>query len=70
MKTSATNTLKGTVLSIYPCATNATILIKLDGGEVVTASIDMDALRDMDLQVGQRAYAIFSSSSVLVGTDD
>ncbi|MCB7038382.1 TOBE domain-containing protein [Eggerthella sinensis] len=70
MKLSARNQLKGTVTAIHPGAVNAIVILELDGGQLVTSSISMGSLKDLDLQVGQTAYAIVKASNVIIGVDD
>ena len=67
MKLSARNQLKGTVTAIHPGAVNAIVILELDGGQLVTSSISMGSLKDLDLQVGQTAYAIVKASNVIIG---
>ena len=70
MKLSARNQLKGTVTAIHPGAVNAIVILELDGGQLVTSSISMGSLKDLNLQVGQTAYAIVKASNVIIGVDD
>ena len=70
MKLSARNQLKGTVTAIHPGAVNAIVILELDGGQLVTSSISMGSLKDLDLQVGQTAYAIVKASNVIIGVED
>lgn len=70
MRLSARNVLKGTVTAIHPGAVNAVVIIEIAGGELITASLSMEALKDLGLQVGKPAYAVIKASSVIVGVDD
>lgn len=70
MKLSARNTLKGEVISIQPGAVNAIVPIELPDGQPVTSSISIQALKDLDLRVGQQAYAVVKASDVMIGIDD
>ena len=70
MKLSARNSLQGTVIAIQPGAVNAIVKIELPDGQLVTSSISMEALHDLDLRVGQKAYAFIKSSDILVGVDE
>lgn len=70
MKLSARNMLKGTVTAIHPGAVNAIVILELDGGQLITSTISMGSLKDLDLEVGQEAYAIIKASSVIIGVDD
>lgn len=70
MKLSARNQLKGTITAIHPGAVNAIVILELDGGQLVTSSISMGSFKDLDLYVGQTAYAIVKASNVIIGVDD
>lgn len=65
---SARNQLAGTVARIAPGAVNAEVVLDLDGGGTVAAIITNTALRDLELEQGVRALAIFKASSVILGT--
>ena len=70
MKLSARNALMGEVISIQPGAVNAIVMIQLPDGQMVTSSISVEALKDLDLRVGQKAYAVIKASDVMVGIDE
>lgn len=62
--------LKGTVTAIHPGAVNAIVILEIEGGQLITSTISMGSLKDLDLQVGQEAYAIIKASSVIIGVED
>lgn len=70
MKLSARNQLKGTVVKIKTGAVNAIVVIDIGGGNQISATISMDAVQDLNLQVGSEAYAIIKATSVMVGIAD
>lgn len=70
MKLSARNQLKGTIVSIEEGAVNAIVKLEIGGGAIVTSSITMNAVRELDLKVGKTAYAVIKASSVMIGVDD
>lgn len=70
MKLSARNQLKGTVVAIHPGAVNAIVILELEGGEEITSTISMGALKDLKLEVGKEAYAVIKASSVMIGIDE
>ena len=70
MKISARNQFKGTVTDIQEGAVNGIVKIDIGGGNVVSATISMNAIRELGLAVGKPAYAIVKASSVMVGIDD
>ena len=70
MKLSARNQLKGTITAIHPGAVNAIVIMELEGGQLITSSISMGSLKDLELEVGKEVYAIIKASSVIIGVDD
>ena len=70
MKISARNQFKGTVTDIQEGAVNGIVKIDIGGGNVVSATISMNAIRELGLAVGKPAYAIVQATSVMVGIDD
>ena len=68
MKLSARNQLKGVIKEIENGAVNA--VVKLDiGGNIISATISMDAVKALNLSVGKEAYAVIKSTSVMVGVE-
>lgn len=69
MKLSARNQFKGKVVAIKEGAVNAIVSIDIGGGNVVSATVSMAAVRDLELEVGKDAYAVIKATSVMVGVD-
>ncbi len=69
MKISARNQFKGTVIGIQEGAVNGIVKIDIGGGNVMSATISMNAIRELGLEVGKEAYAIVKATSVMVGVD-
>lgn len=67
MKISARNQLKGKIISIQEGAVNAIVQIDIGGGNIITSSISLEAVKELKLEVGQEAYAIIKASSVMIG---
>ena len=53
MKLSARNQLKGTIKEIEEGAVNAVVKIDIGGGNVISATISMDAVKSLGLSVGK-----------------
>jgi molybdopterin-binding protein len=68
MKISARNRLKGKVVEVVKGQTTAHVRIDVNG-QVVTAAITNEAVDDLDLKVGQEAYAVVKASDVMVAVD-
>ena len=63
MKLSARNQFKGKVVDIQEGAVNGIVKIDIGGGNVMSATISMNAIKELGLEVGKEAY------SVMVGID-
>ena len=70
MKLSARNQFKGTVVAIDEGAVNGIVKIDIGGGNVISATISMAAIRELGLAVGKEAYAVVKATSVMVGVDE
>ena len=68
MKISARNQLKGTVKEVIEGAVNGIVIIDVNGTPI-SATITMNAIRELGLEPGKEAYAIIKSTSVMVGID-
>ena len=82
MKISARNQFKGKIVGIQEGAVNGIVKIDIGGGNVMSATISMNAIRELGsatismnairelgLEVGKEAYAIVKATSVMVGVD-
>ena len=69
MKLSARNQFKGKIVDIQEGAVNGIVKIDIGGGNVMSATISMNAIRELGLEVGKEAYAIVKATSVMVGVD-
>ena len=70
MKLSARNQFKGTVVDIQAGTVNGIVKIDIGGGNVMSATISMNAIKELGLAVGKEAYAVVKATSVMVGIDD
>ena len=69
MKISARNQLKGKITSIQEGAVNGIVTIDIGGENTVTATISMNSIKELNLQVGKEAYAVIKATSVMVAVD-
>lgn len=69
MKVSARNQLKGKIVEIEKGAVNALVKIDIGGGNVISATISLDAVKELGLEKGKDAYAIVKATSVMVGVE-
>lgn len=70
MKISARNQFKGTIIAIDEGAVNGIVKIDIGGGNVVSSTISMSAIKELGLAVGKQAYAVVKATSVMVAVDD
>jgi molybdopterin-binding protein len=70
MKLSARNQLKGKVAEVREGAVNGVVVLDIGGNNKISATISMEAIRELNLKVGADAYAIIKATSVLVGIPD
>jgi molybdopterin-binding protein len=66
MKLSARNQILGTVVAVEKGQTTAHVRIEIGADIVITASITNEAIDDLGLKVGDRAYAVVKASDVMV----
>lgn len=69
MKLSARNQLKGKIVSIQEGAVNGIVILDIGGGNQISSTISMNAIKDLGLKVGEEACAIIKSTSVMVGVE-
>jgi molybdopterin-binding protein len=69
MKLSARTVVKGTINEVKKGQTTAHVRIDI-GGAVITASITNEAVDELKLKQGQKAYAVIKASDVMVGIDE
>jgi molybdopterin-binding protein len=70
MKLSARNVLRGRVIDVDKGKVTAIVRVDIGGGNVITSSITMAALKDLKLKKGSDVHAIVKASEVLLGVDD
>lgn len=66
MKLSARNQLPGTVTKVNEGAVNGIVTIDVNGTPV-SATISMNAIRELGLEPGKKAYAVIKATEVMVG---
>ena len=69
MKVSARNALPGMIRKIERGAVNAEVVIEVAPGLTIVSVITLDAVDNLKLKVGDRAYAVIKASSVMIGVD-
>ncbi|TLD81530.1 molybdenum-pterin-binding protein [Helicobacter sp. MIT 05-5293] len=69
MKLSARNQLKGKIVAIEKGAVNAIVKIDIGGSNIISATISLESINELKLEVGKEAYAIIKATSVMVGVE-
>jgi molybdate transport system regulatory protein len=69
MRLSARNQLRGTITSIELGAVMATVTLRLDGGQQVSAAVTRASVEELGLTVGAPATAVIKSTEVMIGVD-
>jgi len=69
MKTSARNTLKGTIKKIDLGAVNAEVTLELPGGQEIVSIITISSVKSLGLKEGEEAFAVIKASNVMMGTE-
>lgn len=70
MKLSARNQLKGTIIDIQEGAVNGIVKLDIGNGNIISSTISMNAIRELELEVGKTAYAVIKATSVMIGIDE
>lgn len=66
LRTSARNTLFGTVESVAPGAVNDVVTLRLPGGQAVAATITQESTRVLGLAPGVQAVALIKAPAVML----
>ena len=69
MRLSARNQLDGVVVRVEHGAVMSTVVVRLPGGEEVTAAITKDSAEGLELAEGDAVTAIIKSTEVMIGKD-
>ena len=70
MKLSARNQLEGTVVKVQKGAVNAIVTMEVAGGNKISATISMNAVKELELTVGTQAVAVIKATSVMFGVNE
>ena len=67
LQLSARNQFPGKVTAIEEGAVNAIVKIEALGGNTITSTISLAAVKELGLKVGEEATAVIKATSVMVG---
>ncbi|MFB6846053.1 molybdopterin-binding protein [Streptomyces sp. NPDC056373] len=68
MSLSIRNQIPGTVTAVTPGEAMATVRVRLDGGQDVTAAVTVDAVKDLGLAEGSAVQALVKATEVSLAT--
>ncbi|MBL1087705.1 TOBE domain-containing protein [Streptomyces actinomycinicus] len=68
MSLSIRNQIPGTVTAVTPGEAMATVKVRLDGGQDVTAAITLGAVKDLGLAEGSAVHTLVKSTEVALAT--
>lgn len=69
MKISARNQFAGKVVSVEEGAVNGIVKVEIAPGTVVSSTISMNAIRELDVKEGGDVTAVAKATSVMVGVE-
>jgi molybdopterin-binding protein len=69
MKLSARNKLKGRIVAVEEGLITGKVKLDLGNGNIVTSIISREAIADLELKVGDTAYAVIKSTEIMIGKD-
>ena len=67
MKLSTRNQIKGKVIDIITGQVMARVKVDIGGGNIISSTITVDAVKDLALKVGDDVVALIKASSVMIG---
>lgn len=69
MQLSARNQLKGKITEVHEGAVNAIVKINVGNGNILTADITMQSVKELNLTVGKEVVAVIKATNVMVGVE-
>jgi molybdopterin-binding protein len=70
MRLSTRNQLPATVVSVQHGSVMSTVKVELSSGDVITASITLEAAQELGLEPGTAVTVLVKSTEVMLGVDD
>ena len=70
LRISARNQWKGVIKEIKKGAVNDIVKLEIEEGVIISSTISMEAVKDLNLKVGNNAVAIVKSTSVMLGEEE
>jgi len=67
MKLSTRNQIKGKITEVVKGKVMAKVKINIGGGNIITSTITVDAVKDLKLKKGDPVIVLIKASSVMIG---
>lgn len=67
MKISARNQISGKVVEVKEGAVNASVTVDIGGGNKLTSTISLEAVKELGIKVGSDVTAIIKATSIMLG---
>jgi molybdopterin-binding protein len=66
MKLSTRNVIKGKVVEVKEGEVAAKVRVDIGGGNIISSTITVDAVRELGLKAGDEVFALIKASSVMI----
>jgi molybdate transport system regulatory protein len=66
LRVSARNRFRGVVDRVHPGAVNTEVVLRIPGGDVLTAIVTRESQRSLGIKPGKKLWAFFKASSVIL----
>ncbi len=67
---SARNQLKGKIEAVQEGAVNAIVTLKTEYGDMITSTISLEAVKELELASGKEAIAVIKATDVMIGVGE
>jgi len=69
MKLSTRNIIKGKVIDVQEGMVAAKVKVDISGGNVITSTITVEAVKDLGIKVGDQVMVLIKASSVMLAKE-
>ena len=69
MKLSTRNIIKGKVADIVEGMVAAKVKVDIGGGNTITSIVTVEAVKELDIKVGDEVSVLVKATSVMLGTE-
>jgi molybdopterin-binding protein len=69
MKLSTRNVIKGKVIEVKEGMVAAKVKVDIGGGNIITSTVTVDAVKDLEVKVGDEIRVLIKASSVMLAKE-